>query len=203
MFNVCTGRSTSVVDLAAALAELNGTTAAVRHGKARVGDIRKSVGDPAAAIAALGVRALIDLPTGLRATLRGMADTQDSKPGNPRRLGAVRQRRERYPGRGGRKAMHLPCHRQASDLRRQGRGLPVSSYAELSVDLGAVADNWRGLRARHGGAVAGVVKADAYGLGAAAVAPALHRAGCRHFFVAHLDEALAIRDRFPAPCSAC
>ncbi len=33
-----------------------------------------------------------------------------------------------------------------------------------------------------------MVKADAYGLGAAAVAPALWRAGCRTFFVAQLDE---------------
>lgn len=42
-----------------------------------------------------------------------------------------------------------------------------------------------------------MVKADAYGLGAAHVAPALHRAGCRHFFVAHLAEALALRDVLP------
>jgi len=37
------------------------------------------------------------------------------------------------------------------------------------------------------------VKADAYGLGAAMVAPALQRAGCGHFFTATLDEALALR----------
>jgi alanine racemase len=61
-----------------------------------------------------------------------------------------------------------------------------------------VVANWRALCARHpAGPCAGVVKADAYGLGAAAVAPALHAAGCRHFFVATLDEALAIRDRLP------
>jgi alanine racemase len=70
--------------------------------------------------------------------------------------------------------------------------------AVLEVDLGAIADNWRLLCARHPrGPVAGVVKADGYGLGARAVAPALHAAGCRHFFVAHLDEALAIRDLIP------
>ncbi len=39
-----------------------------------------------------------------------------------------------------------------------------------------------------------MVKADAYGLGVAAVAPALAEAGCRSFFVAHLDEAIALRD---------
>ena len=38
-----------------------------------------------------------------------------------------------------------------------------------------------------------MVKADAYGLGAARVAPVLFAAGCRHFFVAHLEEALALR----------
>ncbi len=72
----------------------------------------------------------------------------------------------------------------------EGRGL-------LSVDLGAVAANWTLLRDRHaamgGGAVGAAVKADAYGLGAAAVVPALHAAGCRHFFVAHLAEGMALR----------
>lgn len=54
------------------------------------------------------------------------------------------------------------------------------------------------LCARHlAGPVAGVVKANAYGLGAGTVAPALHAAGCRHFFVALLDEALAIRASVP------
>ena len=40
--------------------------------------------------------------------------------------------------------------------------------------------------------MAGVVKADAYGLGAARVGPALEAAGCRAFFVAALSEALAL-----------
>ncbi len=47
------------------------------------------------------------------------------------------------------------------------------------------------------GPVAGVVKADGYGLGARQVAGALYQAGCRHFFVAYLNEALAIRDVVP------
>lgn len=42
-----------------------------------------------------------------------------------------------------------------------------------------------------------MVKADGYGLGAARVVPALYAAGCRHFFIAHLDEALAIRALIP------
>jgi alanine racemase len=69
--------------------------------------------------------------------------------------------------------------------------------AVLEVDLGAIAANWRLLCGRHRGAVAGVVKADAYGLQAARVVPALYAAGCRHFFVAHLSEALHIRPLAP------
>lgn len=70
--------------------------------------------------------------------------------------------------------------------------------AVLEIDLGAILANWRSLVARHpAGAVAGVVKADAYGLGAKEVAPALYAAGCRHFFTAHLEEALALRPLVP------
>jgi alanine racemase len=70
--------------------------------------------------------------------------------------------------------------------------------AILEVDLGAIVANWRLLGSLHpSGPVAGVVKADAYGLGAHQVATALHAAGCQHFFVALLDEALAIRDLVP------
>jgi alanine racemase len=66
--------------------------------------------------------------------------------------------------------------------------------ATLTVDLGAVRANYRLLCRRLGvTACAAVVKADAYGLGAAAVAPALALEGCRQFFVAHVDEALALR----------
>ena len=73
---------------------------------------------------------------------------------------------------------------------------PVAASV-LEVDLGAVVSNWRTLCARHAGPVGGVLKADAYGLGAPQVAAALHAAGCRHVFVAHLQEALAIRDVLP------
>jgi alanine racemase len=72
------------------------------------------------------------------------------------------------------------------------------SLATLEIDLGAIAANWRELARRHGAATGAAVKADAYGLGMAAVAPALWSAGCRHFFVAHLDEALALRPLVPA-----
>ncbi|WP_239002773.1 alanine racemase [Rhodovastum atsumiense] len=75
---------------------------------------------------------------------------------------------------------------------------PDAATAVLELDLDVIAANWQELRRRHpGGDVAGVVKADAYGLGAAAVAPRLYAAGCRHFFTAHLAEAIALRPRLP------
>jgi len=64
----------------------------------------------------------------------------------------------------------------------------------LTVDLDAIAANYRLLAERTTPAeCAAVVKADAYGLGADRVGPALARAGCRRFFVATLDEAVALR----------
>lgn len=66
--------------------------------------------------------------------------------------------------------------------------------AILEVDLGAIVANWRLLAARVApAACAAVVKANAYGLGAEPVAQALAAAGCRTFFVATLDEAIALR----------
>ena len=45
--------------------------------------------------------------------------------------------------------------------------------------------------------MAGIVKADAYGLGAARIVPTLYEEGCRTFFVAQLAEALALRAALP------
>ena len=71
--------------------------------------------------------------------------------------------------------------------------------AVLTIDLGAIRGNYRLLRSRAGKAFCGaVVKADAYGLGAVPVARALAEEGCRHFFVAHLDEGIALRPHLPA-----
>jgi alanine racemase len=80
---------------------------------------------------------------------------------------------------------------------RAGEGFGWAT-ALLEVDLAAIAANWRALAARNpAGAAAAVVKADAYGLGAARVAPCLFAAGCRHFFTAHLAEAVALRPLLP------
>ncbi|MBP2301260.1 alanine racemase [Azospirillum picis] len=70
----------------------------------------------------------------------------------------------------------------------------ASAGAILTVDVGAVVANWMQLRDRVAPAeCSAVVKADAYGLGAARIVPALAAAGCRSFFVAQFSEALAVR----------
>ncbi|HKD48246.1 MAG TPA: alanine racemase [Rhizomicrobium sp.] len=67
--------------------------------------------------------------------------------------------------------------------------------AWLTVRLGAIGENYRDFRRLAGSAsAAGVVKADGYGLGAAFVAPALAAAGCDTFFVARLEEGIALRN---------
>ena len=73
-------------------------------------------------------------------------------------------------------------------------GMPAAP-GRLRIDLDAVVGNWRKLNALAPSA--GVVKADAYGLGMDRVAPALRRAGCRTFFVAGLDEGTALRALLP------
>ena len=67
--------------------------------------------------------------------------------------------------------------------------------AHLTVDLDAIAANYRILCAQTGDTACGaVVKANAYGLGVDRVAPVLARAGARDFFVATIDEALDLRE---------
>jgi len=67
--------------------------------------------------------------------------------------------------------------------------------ATLSIDLDAIAANWRALDRLSGPTTqtGAVVKADGYGLGAARVARALAHAGARRFFVACAEEGAAVR----------
>ncbi len=69
-----------------------------------------------------------------------------------------------------------------------------SSRPVLTVNLTALADNYKYLAAKAGGARMGAsLKADAYGLGASVVGRALYGAGCRIFFVAHAGEGKILR----------
>ena len=72
-----------------------------------------------------------------------------------------------------------------------------TNIASLTVRLGAIVENFRLCGSLSGSVVAGVVKADAYGLGAGPVARALLEAGCDTFFVARLEEGIAVRPSVP------
>ena len=61
------------------------------------------------------------------------------------------------------------------------------------IDLDALRDNFAYVRQVAGGPVCAVVKADAYGHGAVAVARALHQAGAAGFAVSCLSEARHLR----------
>jgi len=75
--------------------------------------------------------------------------------------------------------------------------LPRDS-ALLTIDLDAIAANYRLLVATAKGAECGaVVKANAYGLGVERVAPILVEAGCKTFFVATIDEGMQLREILP------
>ena len=94
--------------------------------------------------------------------------------------------------------MSLPTDKAASDAAQVTR----RAGAVLTVDLGAIAANWRGLR--DAGRAEGkpvdcsaVLKADAYGTGATTVGPRLAAEGCRQFFVAHIEEGIALRRVLP------
>ena len=68
----------------------------------------------------------------------------------------------------------------------------------LTIDLGALAANYRFLAARLAPAEAAVtIKADAYGLGMGECAPAFWEAGARSFFVALANEGVALRAMLP------
>ena len=73
---------------------------------------------------------------------------------------------------------------------RRGKG---DAAARLIVDLAALGENYRAIAESTAAEAAGVVKANGYGLGAPAVARALHAAGCRTFFTAFTSEAVELR----------
>jgi alanine racemase len=74
----------------------------------------------------------------------------------------------------------------------------ASAPGRLTIDLGALADNWRALARRAApGRCAAVIKANAYGIGVSEAAPKLWAAGARVFFVAHFSEGIAARRALP------
>ncbi len=102
---------------------------------------------------------------------------------------ATPQARSAAPDRTGHGSTRPGCFTDGVDAAAAG--------AILTVDLGALAANYRLLRDTVGGECGAVVKADAYGIGMGPVATALRAEGCRHFFVGHLAEGAALRAILP------
>jgi alanine racemase len=81
---------------------------------------------------------------------------------------------------------------------RPRASIPLSARAILTVDLAALRANWARLNQASGRAeCAGVIKADAYGLGLAPIARALTSEGCTTFFVASIGEGRLAREVQP------
>jgi len=89
----------------------------------------------------------------------------------------------------------LNATRTPSSLPRRARtAVPLSARAVLTIDLAALRANWARLNEASGRAeCAGVIKADAYGLGIGPITQALTNEGCKTFFVASVDEGRAAR----------
>lgn len=72
-YNVCTGKQTSVKELAELIFDLRGKAPQITFAEPRLGDIRVSVGNGAKAASELGVRAETSLRDGLKVTLDSLA----------------------------------------------------------------------------------------------------------------------------------
>ena len=74
-------------------------------------------------------------------------------------------------------------------------GLPNNRWAWTEIDLGALRRNAKAFKAQlaRGVKFMAIVKADAYGHGAAACAKALRSVGVDQFGVATVDEGIALR----------
>jgi alanine racemase len=71
----------------------------------------------------------------------------------------------------------------------------IGPLGQLEIHLDRVRWNYLSIQKSlsKGTDCAAVVKADAYGLGAAEVAAELYKANCRHFYVAHASEGVTVR----------
>lgn len=81
---------------------------------------------------------------------------------------------------------------------RDPNAIPADARAVLTINLAALRANWGELNRVSGTAeCAGVIKANAYGLGLRQITEALIEGGCKTFFVATLIEARIVRETHP------
>jgi UDP-glucose 4-epimerase len=75
VYNVGTGRETSVVDLYTLCTKVAGSDIPAEHAPARLGELQRSFLDPTRAAKSLGFTAMVDLEDGLRATWEWIRQT--------------------------------------------------------------------------------------------------------------------------------
>lgn len=74
VYNVCSGRGTTVLQLAQSLSQAVGQPLEIRHADPRPGEIRTSLGDPGLAQRALGFQTSVDIDEGIMETARWARD---------------------------------------------------------------------------------------------------------------------------------
>jgi nucleoside-diphosphate-sugar epimerase len=79
VLNICTGKATSVLNLAQTIANLCGQDLAIRFRPPRKGEITHSYGDPTDAKQTLGITSYTELRIGLSATLARLEGLRDSQ----------------------------------------------------------------------------------------------------------------------------
>jgi UDP-glucose 4-epimerase len=79
VFNVCTGKGTTVHQLAETIAGLCGTKLVMFHRPPRGGEVQSSIGDPRRAVEELEFRARTDLTEGLATTLAALPSCGSAK----------------------------------------------------------------------------------------------------------------------------
>ena len=95
--------------------------------------------------------------------------------------------------------MMQPTSEIAATMDQQAAIVPADARAVLRINLEALRANWATINVTSGAAeCAGVIKADAYGLGLEEIAAALRDEGCKTFFVATLAEARRLRGIDPS-----
>ena len=83
VYNVCTGKALSVVDLAETIAKLCGNGLEIRFRPWRDGDIRHSAGDPSRAAARFGYRSAVTALTGLAGLIERNRASRHAGPSIP------------------------------------------------------------------------------------------------------------------------
>jgi len=82
--------------------------------------------------------------------------------------------------------------------------MAATDQAELTIDLAALAANYKTMQKNAGAAeTSAVVKANGYGLGMEILAGALSAAGCKTFWVAQLSEGIELRSALNASAVDC